>query len=151
MATSKKALALADEIVSELRQRQSALAVTVSYDSDSNPLVRLGTGTAGQPGALFKVQPIDVPAAVAPKDVLGLTESIYTPHVIKVGTEANATATDIALLTNKLLALGLAVSKGTKVEWYESATGDSPDADDFIAGNLKATFEASAQYPLAGQ
>jgi hypothetical protein len=33
MATTKKALAMADELVSELQQRQSALAVALTYDT----------------------------------------------------------------------------------------------------------------------
>ena len=40
MATTKKALAMAEELVSELKQRQSALAVALSYDADGSPLLR---------------------------------------------------------------------------------------------------------------
>jgi hypothetical protein len=42
MATTKKALVMAEELVSELRQRQTALAVALTYDTDGSPLVRLG-------------------------------------------------------------------------------------------------------------
>lgn len=152
MATTKKALAMADEIVSELKQRQTALTVTLSFDSDQNPLVKLGTGTAGQKNALIKVMPIDWPLA---KDVLGLAEVVFTPHKVLVAFEANNAAgagADVNDWATLLVALGVALSRGARLEVYESANGDSPDADDLIAGNLKASFEPSMQYGmLSGQ
>src|SRR6266566_10098549 len=95
MATTRKALAMADELVSELKQRQTALAVALTYDTDGSPLIRLGTGvasTTGAPnaGALIKVQPISWPLA---KDVLGLSAEMFHPHVVKVNVEANYAST----------------------------------------------------------
>jgi hypothetical protein len=148
MATTKKALAMAEELVSELKQRQSALAVAMSFDTDGNPLVKLGSGTAGQKNALIKIMPIDWPLA---KDILGLASPVYTPHKVMVAFEANpagGAGADVNDWPTLLVALGSALAKGARVEVYESANGDSPDADDLIAANLKASFDPSVQYPM---
>lgn len=152
MATTKKALAMANEMAAELKQRQSTLAVAESFDSDQNPLVKVGTGTAGQKNALIKVMPIDWPLG---KDILGLAQTVYTPHKVLVGFEANpagGAGADINDWATLLVVLGVALSRGARVEVYESANGDSPDADDFISANLKAAYEPSMQYGmLSGQ
>lgn len=150
MATSAKAIALARSIASELRLRQSALAVAESFDSDGSPLVKLGTGSIGAAGGLIKVRPQDWPLA---KDILGLTASIYSPHVIQLVTEANYEgATDNVLDINTpavlLLLLGEALSKGCRVEWYQSANGNAPDASDITSGNLKASWDPSFEHGM---
>lgn len=149
MAATKKALALAEDIASELKLRQTALPVSVSADTDGNPLVFLGTGVAGTKNTIFKVLNVVWPLA---KDILGLESQVFTPHVIRVGFEAPTTTaaadTDPNTLQDKLLSLAVALSRGTRVEVYESAAGDSPDADDLIAGNLKASYEPSFQYGI---
>lgn len=152
MATTKKALAMADELVSEIKQRKLVLGLdaSVTFDTDQNPLVKIGTGAAGAKGALVKIMPIDVPHA---KDILGLQSAVYTPHVIKVAFEAitvNGGGADVDPNTwvEKLTILGMLVKRGTRVELYESAAADSPDADDMVEAKLKATFEPSTQYPM---
>lgn len=151
MATTKKALAMADELISDLNQRQSALTVSLSYDTDSNPLVKVGTGTAGQPGALIKVMPISWPLA---KDILGLTAEIFTPHVIRLNVEANFAGTtdnvaDINTWAQQLLLVAAVVSKGARVEVYLSANGTAPNATDINTATLMvASYESNAQYPM---
>jgi hypothetical protein len=153
MATTKKAVAMAEELVSELKQR-TKLAVALSFDTDQNPLVQVGTGAPGAKGALIKVMPVDWPLA---KDVLGLASPVYSPHKILVAFEAITVSntgadTDPNTWEEKLLVLGAVLSKGTRVEVYESAAGDSPDADDMVPANLKAAFNPSVQYGmLSGQ
>lgn len=141
---SKKAVATAEELVSEFGTRQKALPVSMTFDADLNPLVRIGTGTVGAAGALIKVMPI----AWNAKDILGLPATVYNPHVIKVAFEAQSGGTDPNTWATKLLVLGALLARGMRLEVYESANGDSPDADDFITSQLKATFDASAIYPL---
>lgn len=149
MATTKKALAMADELVSELLQRQSALAVSLSYDTDSNPLVRVGAGSIGAKGALIKVMPISWPLA---KDVLGLTAEVFTPHVVRLNVEANpagGAGADINTWTEQLLLVAACVAKGCRTEVYVSTNGTAPNATDINdSAKLVASFEPSAQYPM---
>lgn len=151
MATTKKALAMADEMVSELKQRQSALAVSLSYDSDQNPLIRVGPGTNGAKGGLIKIAPIDWPLA---KDVLGLSAEMYTPHVVKLNVEANFAGTtdnvaDINTWVEQLLLVSACVTRGARTEVYLSTNGTAPNATDINDVTKRvAVYEPSAQYPM---
>lgn len=149
MATTFKARAIAAELAAELRYRQSALAVVESFDSDENPLVRVGSGVAGEAGALIKVQPISWPLA---KDVLGLAAEMYTPHIVKVNIEANpagGAGADINTLGQILLYLGVAVTRGARTEVYTSAAGTAPNATDIDNDALRTgVFANNPQYPL---
>jgi hypothetical protein len=151
MATTKKALAMAEELVSELKQRQSALAVALSYDADGSPLVKVGTGVAGTKGGLIKIQPISWPLA---KDILGLDAQMFHPHVVKLNVEANYEGSndgilDINTWDVQLLLVAACVSKGARVELYLSTNGTGPNATDLAdATKLKASWETNAQYPM---
>lgn len=146
MATTKKALALADEIADALKKRMS-LTVAQSFDTDGNPLIKVGTGTAGDPGGLLKIRPVDWPLA---KDILGNNATMFVPHVAQLVTEANATAgagADINTPAQLLPLLAEPVARGIKLEWYNSANGNAPDPTDISASNLKATYD-SLYWPL---
>lgn len=150
MATTKKALAMADELASELKQRQSALAITQSFDTDSNPLIKVGAGTAGAKGGLIKIMPIAVPYA---KDILGLAAEVYTPHVVQIGVEANnaaGAAADVNTWVELMLLIGPVVLRGARVEIYQSANGTAPTAANTVDDSTKlvASFDPSAQYPM---
>lgn len=156
MATTAKAIAMAQELKDELKLR-TGLAVALKFDADQNPLIQIGTGVAGAKGALVKIMPLDWPLA---KDILGLSSPVYTPHKIQVAFEAMTivvnntgadTVTDPNTWAEKLAILAALSARGCKIELFESAAGDSPDADDLIDGNLKASYQASLKYPLAGQ
>ncbi len=156
MATTKKALALAGELVSELAQRQSALAVTLSYDTDGSPLVRVGAAAASAtgalvPGVLYKIMPLPWPLAL---DILGNASPVYTPHIVKVNIEANyASTVDTVADTNTpaqlLMFLGLALSRGCRVDLYVSAFGTSPNVTDLAdATKLVASYNPDPKYPM---
>jgi hypothetical protein len=156
MATTKKALVMAEELVSELRQRQTALAVALTYDTDGSPLVRLGSGVAsstGTPvaGALFKIMPISWPLA---KDILGLDATMFHPHVVKVNVEANYASTVDTVADNNtpaqmLLYIAAAVTRGARVEMYVSTFGTAPNATDLAdATKLTGVWEPNQQYPM---
>jgi hypothetical protein len=149
MATTKKALAMAEELVSELRQRQKALAVALSYDTDGSPLVKVGDGGNGDAGALIKIMPISWPLA---KDILGLDAQMFHPHVVKLGVELNNVGgggADINTWAIQLLIVAACVSKGARVEVYGSANGTAPNVADLAnAAKLAAVYEPSAQYPM---
>lgn len=147
--TTKKALVMADEMISELKQRQSALAVSLSYDTDGSPLIRVGTGVAGTAGGLLKIMPIDWPLA---KDILGLAADVYTPHVVKLNVEANNVAgagADINTWAVQLLLVSVAVTRGARTEVYVSTAGTAPNATDLAdSTKLQATFHPNVQYPM---
>lgn len=148
MATSAKAIALARSIASSLGLRQSALAVVLSFDTDESPLVKLGTGSIGAAGGLIKVKPQDWSLA---KDVLGLTAAIYSPHVVQLVTEADpagGAGANINTPAQLLLLLGEALARGCRVEWYQSANGNAPDAADITSGNLKASWDPSFEHGM---
>lgn len=150
MATTKKALALADEFISEWKQR-SSVAIALTYDTDSSPLVHIGAGTNGAAGALLKFQPLDWPLA---KDILGLAAEVYTPHVIKVNVEANYAGSDngvadINTWALNLLILSMVAVRGTRVELYVSTNGTAPNATDIAdATKLVGSFQPNAQFGM---
>lgn len=146
MSTSAKALSLANDLADELKKR-TTLTVAQSFDTDGSPLIQVGTGSIGAAGGLLKVRPQDWPLA---KDVLGLSANIYTPHVIQLVTEANASAgagADINTPAQLMVLMAPALLRGCRFEWYNSANGNAPDATDITSGNLKASFE-SLYHPL---
>lgn len=143
-----KARALAAELASELKLRLPSLAISEDNDSDSLPLIKIGDGTAGSKSALIKVAPQDWPLA---KDILGLTANVFTPHTIKLVVEGNKTSgagADVLTWAERLPILGAIVARGCRVEVYETANGNAPDATDITAANLKATFDASAVHGM---
>lgn len=149
MATSAKALALAQSLADSLKKRLT-LAVTLSFDADQNPLVRVGSGAAGADGALIKVSPISWPLA---KDVLGLDSPVYTPHVIKVCFEAAKAITGPAISDpvswkTKLAVLGEVAARGTRLEVFESDADSAPASADMVAAKLRAAHEASPEYGM---
>lgn len=149
MATTKKALVMADELLAELRIRLSALTSTLSYDTDLSPLIQCGAASAGSPGACIKVMPIEWPLV---KTSLGLTQEVYTPHVIRVAFEANYAATndniaDVNTWAHMLPIIGACLAKGAKVEVYVETNGTRPTASTFAAAKLVSTFD-SLQYPM---
>lgn len=147
MATSAKALALAQSLADSLKKRLT-LAVSISVDADQNPLIRVGTGAAGADGCLIKVAPVAWPLA---KDVLGLDSPVYTPHVIKVAFEAakaiaGPAISDPVTAKTKLAVLAEAAARGTRLEWYHSDADSAPAAADMVAAKLQAAQEASPEH-----
>jgi len=153
MATTQKAINVARFLEEELRTRFSpasmgSLAVTFSFDTDGNPLVKVGTGSIGAAGALFKIRPIVWPLAT---DVLGNPAISFGPHVIQIVSEANSLLVAVADINTPAQVLALLASasqRGMKIDWYNSANGNAPDASDIIAGNLVGSWESSLQYPM---
>jgi hypothetical protein len=145
-----KAVSIARDIASNLRLRQTALAVTESFDTDLLPVITVGTNVAKAPGAQIKVVPQDWPLA---KDILGLTALAFGPHKIQIVLEANAEAgdadeDDVNSWAVLLPIIGECVLRGCRVEIYNSATADSPDLADITAGNLKASFDPHVQFGM---
>lgn len=151
MGTTKYALATAAQLAEELAMRLPALAVSQSFDTDGSPLIQIGAGTAGSAGGIVKVMPISWPAA---QDILGNTQQIYTPHVIKVGLEANYAGTtdnvaDVNTLATVMAILGSVALRGSQVQVYQSTNGVAPTAATLAdATKLQTTFVPNLQYPF---
>lgn len=153
MATTHKAISMARDLADALRKRLPSKTVTESFDTDGSPLIAIDDGSpaTGEENVLLKVRPLDWPLA---KDVLGLAQTVFTPHVIQMATEAEADAdASVIILSRQTLlhVLGEVLGKGCKVEWYESANTVVPVAGTFIAGNLKASYDSLYWPMVSGQ
>lgn len=148
MSTSHKAIALARELADTLKKRLSTLAFSEGFDTDGAPLIIIGDGVAGDANAVIKVNTINWPLA---KDVLGLNQTVFTPHVIQVATEANPAGGAGAdpLSPQQLLSIwGDVLLKGTRAEWYQSTSGVAPTASTYgTPSNLKASYD-NLYYPM---
>lgn len=149
MSTTKKALDIAAELLAELKVRLPALAASQTLDTDSNPVIQFGAATAGSAGFLIKVRPISWPLS---QDVLGNASTIFTPHVCQLATEANFAGTtdnvaDVNTPAIVLTMISALAARGTKVEWYNSASGTAPTTATLTSGNLKGTWD-NLYYPM---
>lgn len=147
MSTTKKAIAIATYLQNELKlrlQKISTPLVTadVTFDTDQNPLIKVGTGLVGAAGGLIKVEPIVWPLA---QNIIGLTEPVYTPHEILYVREAGVAANTDEVVMNIVASLGW---RGTRLKIYQSPNGTAPDASQFIDANLKVAIEASLYYGM---
>jgi hypothetical protein len=152
MANSYKAVAIAADLADRLKERGlvPALALVQGFDTDKNPYLKLGAGANGGRNAIIKVKAVDWPEAL---DVLGLAQSVFTPHVIQLVSEANyAGATDNVVDTltasDLLKLMAVAMGPGCIVEWYQSAAGTAPTLAAILPANLKETVHPDARYPL---
>ncbi len=147
MASTAKANSLARQLKEDLALRLSALTVTQGYDASANPQVTVGAGTAGTQSAYIRI----VPEATIQVDGLGLTQRVYTPHIIQVVLETSTIAA-VSLMTeaNKFLLVGELLKHGTKVELYMSANTNAVDVADITSGNLIQTWNHLWQ-PLTNQ
>lgn len=152
MSTSYKAQAIANELADKLKSRGlSSLGVVQSFDTDSNPLITIGTGVAGTANAVIKVMPQDWPLA---QDVLGNAANAFSPHQIKLATEADyaGTTDNVADADSKAILgplLTQIIEMGTQWKWYESASGTAPTAATLNSeSNLKSANDPDHYRPL---
>ena len=144
MSNSYKAVAIRDQLASDLKLRLPALAETKGFDGSGNPTLLLGAGTAGSQSAFIRVKQFDSIGF----DVLGLTQNVFTPHQIQLVVEMS-TITDVQLLVMQtwIPLLGELFKEGCRLEVYMSPNGNAPDVADITAANLRAAFETHIQYP----
>lgn len=141
MAGHYKAIVFRDELASELAIRLPALAKTKSFGATGEADLLIGTGATDSDSVFVRFEAV----GTIQKDVLGLTQTVFTPTIAKVGIEAASTGQTWATRVPILAAL---VAKGVRVELYEVAHGTGPSAAILTAGNLKASFEIHPQYAL---
>lgn len=142
--TSHKAVALAEEIVSLLRQRFADFTVEWEHDTDQHPVIRFydTAPVSDAAGALIKVRPVEWPLA---RDVLGLTATIFVPITIQVVVEEDSAGMAWGWLVTLL---GDLIFKGTKLELYQRDHGAFPEIADIDPDNLEVTYHGHPQYPM---
>lgn len=161
MATTQKALELAQAIMEELKLRlgltgaSALLNATLSFEalpsdvSDGttlHPVILIGDDVAEHATCRIAVKPIEWALA---KDVLGLASPVYTPHEILWGLEdVKADGTEPLSLLQKSVIMAVLASKGCRVTIFHSSSGDSFDVADFVNAKKAGTFEPSTKYPM---
>lgn len=143
MKANEMARALRDELNLRLQKIPTPVTVAeVSYDTDQNPLIKIGTGVVGAAGGLVKVKPIDWPL---PVDVIGLPQRVYSIHEIQFVREA-AVAANVDYLIMTIVSV-LAV-RGTKLRIYQSANGTAPSAAQLVDANITAVIESDLYHKM---
>lgn len=150
---SYKAIEISAELADELKKRLPTLILTETSDGSGNPVISLtgdATPAAGEKVIFIRTTGIDWPLA---KDVLGLASPVYTPHVIQLCTELNFAGTtdnvaDILTAANLLAVLGCVLSRGTRVEWYQTAVATIPSVAAMIAANMTASWESNIYHGM---
>ena len=140
-STSYKANEIAQELASRIKIYQPTLTQVLGFDSNGNPTIAEGAGSAGGVNCFILVKPIDWSLA---KDIFGNSAFQYTPHTIQFVTEANpAGGAGADILTPDQLAKFMVpiLRFGTRFEWYQTANGTAPTVSGITAANLKSTIE----------
>lgn len=168
--TSYKSIAIANQLVDWLKARLgSSMSVLQGFDTaDTNftnpPIIYVcpaadttvtptgANATAGHANFAIKISPL--PWATG-QDVLGNPAIEYSPHVIRLITEADPTAGAGADPTTRaqLLAVTAQLTQiGTRVEWYETAAATAPtsgaDPADGGSAVLKTTWDPDFYRPI---
>lgn len=153
MATTQKAIRIAQALQEEIAKRLSTKTVSFGFDTDGHPYVTMNDGSAasGEANVYIKVRPF-VWGVVT--DVLGSAQQVYSPHVIQFCTEANYAATTDNVADNltraQLLAcLAPCILKGCKLEWYQESYGTAPTSSTIDSSKLVASFD-DLSYPMVG-
>jgi hypothetical protein len=150
---SFKALEISAELADELIKRLPSLIVTQAFDTNGDPVITCAadaTPATGEKVIVIRTKAISWALA---KDVLGLTSTVYTPHVIQVCTEKNYAGAsdniaDILTPVELLPALLTVGKRGCRVEWFETANGTVPSATAIDSGTATAIYEAELYWGM---
>jgi hypothetical protein len=136
---NQKCTRWAKALVDILTVRLGALyTVTQAYDASTDIYVKVALVAGGNNSvkAIIKLAPATAPAS-GKYDSLGLTQTVYTPHVasilfdITTPFSAGTTEVERATVDHEVLALG------TRVEWYSKIfTGTNMVVTDIAAANF---------------
>ena len=144
---SAKALAFQRDLAAAIEARLSDPAFGIA-DETVVKYFSAATGLVGAPviavkdgstvDALIRIEQVETIA----KDILGLAQNVFTPHVAKLCINSDLGTVDEL----KLLAIcgGECIVRGVKLEVYEA---DPAEEAALIPENLKTVFD-SIQYPL---
>lgn len=149
---SSKSQELAQEIADELRKRctvawlTSLITLQQSFDANGDATIQISDAT---PATTEKVAFIRVKAQdnTLVKDVLGLAQTVYTPSVVQVATEAVATNGSFLTAQNLIDLLGTCLARGARTEWWQETNGTPPSVTTFnTAAKLLATYEPNLYF-----
>ena len=153
MASSYKAVAIANELFNSLTTRLPVLApfCSQSFDTNGNPTIKIassGTPATTEKNVFIRVQPLAVPNLTS----IGGTPDTFTPDVIQFATEAPSAGaghmSDYIPPADFLSIVGCILKRGTRVEWYQSANTVVPVVGTLIASNLTTAWEANVYWGL---
>lgn len=148
MASTAKALLTARQLADLLKQRGYTVTQafsTVDTDGNPAPTIQVGAGGAGTVSCFIKVKPV----AAWGKDVLGLTQNVFTPHVLQVVQEGISGAGAYPLTFAKFGEIwALLVGQGMRSELYTVANGTAAAEAGIAAGNLSLAYQPHLNYPL---
>ena len=148
MATNMKVQTLARYLQEDFVRRMAGLSTAVvvgdiSFDTDANPMIRVGTGVIGAIGALIKILPMEWPLAL---NIIGQAAPNYgSQSVIQVIREAGLSTNTFEFISHLLSTVAI---RGARVEFYESANGTAPVAAEIVLANLKGTWLPDLQNGL---
>ncbi|MDE2425613.1 MAG: hypothetical protein KGO96_06865 [Elusimicrobia bacterium] len=138
---------IARQLADKLTLRLSSLGVAQSNDSNGNPVLTIGSSSwaTGHQYLVIRV----VMVASIQVDVLGLSQTVYTPETIQIFVEGNTAGTgspqpstsdfnSVLSFANELAVMGEVLRYGTRVEVWDSGSGVQPAAG---SGTLKASFD----------
>jgi hypothetical protein len=117
---------------------------TVDSDGNPAPCLQIGAGTAGTASAFIKIKP----EAAWGKDVLGLTQNVFTPHIVQMVVENLAAGTFPLTLAKLGEIWGVLTGQGTKAELYVRANASAAVETDITTGNLVLSYQPHLNYPL---
>jgi len=153
MASSYKAVAIANELFNELTTRLPVLAPFCSqaFDTNGNPTIVVastGTPATTQENVFIRVQP----QAVLNLTSIGTTPDTFVPTVIQFATEAPTGGanhmSDYIPPTDFIQIMGSILKKGTRVEWYQSSNTVVPVVGTLVAAKLTTAWEAALYWGL---
>lgn len=161
MSANQKTIELSAELADELRKRFATAYTSIkeSFDSSGTPTIDLSDGSEATTEDAVFIRTAPRSWALT-KDVLGLAQTVYTPSVIQIVTEAGTggNASCFAAYVSKAHVLALLETvgaRGTRVEYWETANGTIPntvtpaaDPTQLSGATLIASFEASLYFPL---
>lgn len=135
---SSKAIELALSLSSSLARR--GYTVVNGFDTNGNPTIALGAGTAGSQSAFIRCLAV----ASLGTDSVGNTQRSFGPHSLQLVLETSTiAATPLLTGANMLPIMGEVLSRGTRVELYMSANANAVDVADITSGNLKAVWDGA--------
>lgn len=139
MATpvSHKAISLSRQLKEDLALVLGS-TLTESFDSNGCPVLTYGAATANSQSASIRVKMVDS----IQTDGLGLTQRVFTPHIIQLLVEESATA-DVLILKAQEYSKILAqlVKHGTRVEVWHAANTNAPTFANIANSTLEVVID----------
>jgi hypothetical protein len=125
------------------------MTFTEGFDANGDATItgNDGSAVAGEFNCFIRCKGIDWSLS---RNIIGQVSEVYTPTVIQLATEKDPTGADSThVLTRQQIGtlLGCILSRGTRVEWYTSATTVIPVIGT-ITGAADFTWEASLQHGM---